>query len=179
MQASVFIATSLDGYIARKDGNIDWLIAASNPEDPEDYGYKAFSDTVDCMVMGRGTMEIALSFEAWPYEGKRVIVLSNTLTEVPAELMGKIELYSGSLVALAEKLQTEGCQRLYIDGGKTIQSFLNENLITDMIITQIPILIGEGLPLFGKTNRDIQLKHISTQSFPIGFVQSTYEVVSE
>ncbi len=107
---------------------------------------------------------------------KRVVALSNTLTKAPDELVGKIELYSGPLPELTSKLASEGCQRLYIDGGKTIQSFINESLITDMTITTIPILLGEGLPLFGSTPHDIKLKHISTQSFSNGFVHSTYEV---
>ena len=175
MKASVFIATSLDGFIARKNGGIDWLMASSTPDDTEDYGYKAFFDSVDCMVMGRHTMEVVRSFNEWPYAEKRVIVLSNTLKEVPDELVDKIELYAGPLQALISKLERDGCQRLYVDGGVTIQSFINESLITDMTITTIPILLGEGLPLFGPTPHDIQLKHISTRSYPNGFVSSTYE----
>jgi len=175
MKSSIFIATSLDGFIARMNGSVDWLMAASTPDDTEDYGFKAFFDSVDCMVMGRNSMEMVLSFNEWPYAEKRVVVLSNTLTEAPDELVGKIELYAGSLKMLTAKLANEGCKRLYIDGGKTIQSFINESLITDMSITTIPILLGEGLPLFGPTLHDIKLKHISTQSFPNGFIHSTYE----
>jgi len=151
-------------------------MAASTPDDTEDFGFHAFFDSVDCMVMGRNSMEMVLSFNEWPYEGKRVVVLSNTLAKAPDELAGKIEPYSGPLPELTSKLASEGCQRLYIDGGKTIQSFINESLITDMTITTIPILLGEGLPLFGPTPHDIKLKHISTQSFSNGFVHSTYEV---
>ena len=176
MRASVFIATSLDGFIARKDGSVDWLMAASTPDDAEDYGFKAFFESVDCMVMGRNTMDIVLGFGEWPYEGKRVVVLSNTLKEVPDGLVGKIELYAGSLQELTTKLASEGCQRLYVDGGKTIQSFINESLITDMTINTIPILLGEGLSLFGPTPHDIHLKHTSTHSYPSGFVISSYEI---
>ena len=179
MKISVYIATSLDGFIARKDGDIDWLMSADDSEGQEDYGYKEFSDSVDCMVMGRNTLEKVMSFPEWPYEGQRVIILSNALKEVPSSLTGKIELCSGAVVELVERLEHEGCRRLYVDGGKTIQSFLNEGLITDITITTIPVLLGEGLPLFGKTKEDIKLKHITTKSYPSGFVQSTYEICSE
>lgn len=178
MKGSVFIATSLDGFIARKDGSIDWLLAAGGESNEgEDYGYKAFFDSVDCMIMGRKTLEAVLGFPEWPYAGKRVIVLSHTLTEAPETFADKIELYSGSLAALIAKLEGEGHQRAYVDGGKTIQAFINENFIADLTITTIPILLGEGLPLFGKTQADIQLRHVSTQSYPSGFVSSTYEVI--
>lgn len=176
MKVSVFIATSLDGFIARQNGDIDWLMSAGDPDDTEDYGYKAFSDSVDCMVMGRNSLEKVLSFSQWPYEGKRVIVLSSTMKQVPPQVAGKVELYSGPLQNLVNTLKAEACRRLYIDGGKTIQSFLREGLVTDLTITTIPILLGEGLPLFGTTGRDIKLKHINTEAYPNGFVISTYEV---
>ena len=176
MKVSAFIATSLDGYIARPNGDINWLMAADNSDGTEDYGYKEFSDTVDCMIIGRNSMEIVMRFPEWPYEGKRVIVLSNTLKETPSQLNGKVELYSGSLIKLVSELKNNGCNRIYIDGGKTIQSFINEDLITDITITTIPILLGEGLSLFGKTKHDIKLKHIESKSYPSGFVKSTYEV---
>jgi dihydrofolate reductase len=176
MKVSVYIATSLDGFIARKNGDIDWLMAADDLKGPEDYGYKEFWDSVDCMVMGRNTMEKVLSFPEWSYEGKRVIVLSSKLTEIPKQLLGKAELYSGSLIELVEKLESEGCKRLYIDGGKTIQSFINKGLLTDLTINKIPVLLGEGLPLFGKTKEDLKLKHIETIIYPNGFVKSSYEI---
>ena len=176
MKISVYIATSLDGYIARPNGDINWLMEADTSDGKEDYGYKMFSDTVDCLVMGRNSMEKVMSFPEWPYEGKRVVVLTNSLKEVPTVVINKVELYSGSLVELVKNLDNEGCKHLYIDGGKTIQSFLNENLITDITITKIPVLLGEGLSLFGKIKRDIKLNHIATQSYSSGFVKSTYEV---
>ena len=176
MRVSVFIATSLDGYIAKPDGGLDWLMQADKSGGQDDHGYKAFSDSVDCMVLGRNSFEMVLSFPEWSYEGKRVIVLSNSLKEIPEKAIGKIELFSGSLTELMHKLEQDGCKRLYIDGGKTIQSFLREALITDMTITTIPILLGEGIPLFGKTDKDIELKHVKIESFQSGFVQSTYEL---
>jgi len=176
MKVSAFIATSLDGYIARPDGDIEWLMNADNSGGKEDYGYKEFSDTVDCMVIGRNSMEKVMSFPEWPYESKRVVVLSNTLKETPSQLKDKVELYSGSLKKLVTVLENEGCNRIYIDGGKTIQSFINEALLTDITITKIPVLLGEGLSLFGKTKHDIKLKHIESKSYPSGFVKSTYEI---
>jgi len=176
MKVSVFIATSLDGYIARKDGDIDWLMSADTSGGTEDYGYQAFADSVDCLVMGRNCLEKVMSFPDWPYDGKRVIVLSTTIRDVPASLAGRIELYAGALTTLLERLQGEGCQRIYIDGGRTIQSFLQAGLVTDMTITTIPLLLGEGLPLFTESERTIALHHLSTDSYPSGFVQSRYEL---
>lgn len=176
MKISAYIATSLDGYIARPNGDINWLMEADDSGGKEDYGYKEFSDSVDCMIIGRNTMDIVMGFPEWPYEGKRVVVLSNTLKEVPSQLQYKAELYSGSLTELVTKLKNDECKRLYIDGGKTIQSFINEKLITDITITKIPVLLGDGISLFGKTEHDIKLKHIETKSYASGFVKSTYNV---
>ena len=176
MKISVYIATSLDGYIAKPNGDINWLMEADNSGGKEDYGYKEFSDSVDCMVMGRNSMEMVMSFPEWPYDDKRVVVLSDSLKEIPSQLMDKIELYSGSLVNLVTELKNDGCNRIYIDGGKTIQSFINEELVTDITITKIPILLGKGISLFGKTKHDIKLKHIESKSYPSGFVKSTYEI---
>lgn len=173
---SVFIATSLDGFIARPNGDIDWLMAANNPGDPEDYGYAEFMNSVDCMVMGRNSFEKVLEFDEWPYGGKRVIVLSTTLTRVPAEAEGKAELYNGSVKDLALRLQDEGIARVYVDGGVTIQSFLKEGLVSDLTITRIPVLIGSGLPLFGALDNDIALEHQATNAYPLGLVTSIYEV---
>ncbi len=176
MKISVFIATSLDGYIARKNGKIDWLMAADNSNGSEDYGYKEFSDSVDCMIMGRNSLETVLTFDEWPYEGKRVVVLSSSMKETPQSVSGKIELYSGSIEELVSMLKIEGCNRLYIDGGKTIQSFLRADLVTDLTITKIPIILGEGLPLFGNLEEEIKLRHVKTVAYPSGFVKSTYEI---
>lgn len=176
MKVSVFIATSLDGFIARKNGNIDWLMAADSSDKAEDYGYQEFYDSIDCLVMGRNSLEKIINIPEWPYEDKRVIVLSNTLKEVPARHVDKFEIYSGSLNELVKRLEIDGCKSLYIDGGKTIQSFINNGLVTDISITKIPVLLGEGLPLFGKTRQDIKLTHIETKAYPSGFVKSTYEM---
>lgn len=176
MKISVFIATSLDGFIARPNGDIDWLLNADTTDGREDYGYEAFIATVDCLVLGRRSFEKVLSFPKWPYDGMRVVVLSRTVTTVPEQAAGKVELSAGPVEELAARLSAEGLGRIYIDGGKTVQSFLRAGLVTDVTITRIPILIGNGLPLFGELPGDIHLEHIETKAFPSGFVQSTYEV---
>lgn len=173
---SVFIATSLDGFIARPDGAIDWLPVPS-PEEPDGYGYPAFMETVDCVVMGRKTFESVLHFDPWPYGDKRLIVLSTTMEVIPPQAVDRAELYNGSPEDLAKKLETEGVGRAYLDGGKTIQSYLRAGLVTDILITCIPILIGEGLPLFGPLTEDIALALQRTTAYPNGFVQSVYTVL--
>ncbi len=180
MKISVMIATSLDGFIARENGSVDWLMAMDDPN-PEEDAFTDFMATVDCMVMGRKTMEVVAGFlpdYGWAYEGKRVIVLSKTLSEIPKALSDKAELYSGSLPSLVKMLQEENYQRLYIDGGQTIQSFIKSGLVTDLHITRVPILLGEGVPLFGETGRDIPLKHIQTKALSNGMVDSIYQVIS-
>jgi len=175
---SVFIATSLDGFIARPDGAIDWL-PVPGPEEPEGYGYPAFMETVDCVVMGRKTFETILHFDPWPYGEKRLIVLSTTMETIPQQAEGRAELFNGSPEALSVKLAAEGVRRVYLDGGKTIQGFLRAGMVSDILITCIPVLIGEGLPLFGPLPGDVALKHERTRTYPNGFVQSVYTVVPQ
>ena len=175
MKFSVFIATSLDGYIARKNGDIDWLMEAGNPDDPEDYGYAKFISTIDCIVMGRNTYEKVLSFPEWPYE-KQVIVLSKTLKDIPETIQSRVELFNVSIDELITRLTKSNHSCIYVDGGNTIQSFLEKGYITDLTLTRIPILLGDGLSLFGALTKDIRLRHVVTNSFPSGFVQSTYEI---
>lgn len=176
VQFSVFIATSLDGFIARPDGGLDWL-PVPDPEGPEDYGYHAFMDSVDCLVMGRKSFETVQAFEPWPYEEKRVLVLSRTMDAIPTGLESRAELFNGGPEALAARLESEGVRRVYLDGGETIQGFLRAGLVSDILITTIPVLIGQGRPLFGPLAADIPLGHQRTTSYPNGFVQSVYDVL--
>jgi len=175
MKFSVFIATSLDGYIARPDGDIEWLFANSDPNNKEDYGYADFMSTVSCIVMGRNTFEKVLSFPEWPYD-KPVIVISKTMKTLPESCVGKVELFSGSIPELKKVLEDKRFDRIYLDGGKTIQSFLQAGIITDIVLTRIPVLIGSGLSLFGSLDKDVKLKHIETTSYSSGFVQSKYVI---
>ncbi|MBB3206726.1 dihydrofolate reductase [Rhodopirellula rubra] len=176
---SVFIATSFDGYIARKDGSLDWLDEA-NATVPagEDCGYDAFMASVDVLVMGRNTYEKVLSFGAWPYGEHRVIVLSRDEIVFPAEIPQCVTHSSESPEKLHRRLSEEGAKRIYVDGGETITRFLQAGLIDELIVTVIPVLIGSGIPLFGNFTEDRRLVHRSTKVFEFGFVQSRYEVIS-
>ena len=174
-KTSVYIATSLDGFIARSDGGLDWLKHESGGDD---YGYYAFMKSVDTLVMGRNSYEKVLTFGEWSYEGTPVVVMSRTLSnaDIPQRLAGKMEITADTPKALVEKLGKAGRKHLYIDGGKIIQSFLNEGLIQELIISRIPVLLGEGIPLFGPLEKDIKLIHLETTAFPSGLVQSRYRV---
>ncbi len=178
LRASAFIATSLDGYIAREDGSLDWLIGATHSAD--DHGYTAFMATIDTLIMGRSTFEKVLIFGEWPYTAKRVVVLSSTLTRetIPQALQEAVEVHSGPIPALMDFLQGSGARSLYLDGGKVIQGFLRLGLLNEITITRIPVLIGSGIPLFGELERDIRLQHLKTTAYESGFVQSTYRVVT-
>ena len=169
----VFIACSLDGFIATEDGGIDWLDAL--PDIGTDYGYAAFMSGMDGLVMGRGTFEKVLGFGDWPYD-KPVIVMSQTLPGVPAHLAGKVSLSRETPHELVARLAQEGWQRAYIDGGQLISAFLSAGLIADMIFSRVPVLLGQGLPLFHPVFAQTALEHVSTEAFESGLVQSTYRV---
>ncbi|MES9900400.1 MAG: dihydrofolate reductase family protein [Sedimenticola sp.] len=183
MKCSVYIATSADGYIATPDGGVDWLYTSGNLEadmGSEDMGFKVFMDSIDCMIMGRKCMEMISSMnltpEQWPYGDIRIIVLSNTVNEPPENLHGKVEMYSGDIQDLILKLEGSGFKHAYIDGGSTTTSFINLQLINDMIITKVPVLLGEGIPLFGKINRRVKLENAKATAFQNEFVQVKYSV---
>lgn len=183
MKSSVYIATSVDGFIAQKDGGVEWLHTAGNTEadmGSEDMGFQDFLNSVDCMIMGRKCMEVISNFnltpEQWPYGNIRIVVLSNTLKEPPENLKNKVEMYSGDLRTLISQLESEGHHHAYIDGGKTIQEFINLQLINEMTITQVPVLLGEGITLFGKTEKHIKLEQAHATAFANDFVQVKYTV---
>lgn len=177
--ASVFIATSLDGFIARADGGLDWLDDA-NATVPagEDCGYGEFMQSVDALVMGRRTYEKVRTFGPWAYGETPVIVLSRTPIVFPDEVPDCVTHSSESPEELHRRLSSEGAKKLYIDGGVTIQRFLRAGLINELVVTAIPILLGEGIPLFGPLDKDIRLTHQDTKTFDCGFVQSKYKVHS-
>ncbi|WP_373964050.1 dihydrofolate reductase family protein [Kosakonia sacchari] len=173
----VFIAVSLDGYIARQDGDIEWLLQRDDPT--EDHGYAAFIADKDWIVMGRGSYEKVLTFDEWPYD-RPVLVLSRQLsdTPVPEKLMGKVQFSCRTPGEVLTDLAAQNAHRVYIDGGQVIQSFLREGLVADIVITTVPVLLGSGKPLFGALNRDIALTLLSSRSFPSGLVQSHYRLTS-
>jgi len=177
IRCSVFIAVSLDGFIARAHGEIDWLTETGTVTIGEDYGYKTFIDAVDTVVLGRNTYEKALAFSEWPYSGKRVVVLSTGSPNIPDSLSARVEIMSCSATECALRLSKDGAKHVYVDGGRTIQGFLHAGLIDELIITRLPILIGEGVPLFGRLDRDMRLKHVETKSYESGFVQSNYRAL--
>lgn len=178
IKCSVFIATSLDGFIARADGGLDWLPQVGEAEGSEDYGYREFIASVDTLVMGRKTYELALTFKEWPYSGKKVVVLSSRYPATPTRLAEGIDGVSCSPRELVERLSNRGARHLYVDGGKTIQGFLNTGLIHEMTITRVPVLLGDGIPLFGRLERDIRLQHVATKAYANGLVQSRYLVAT-
>lgn len=179
ISVSVFIATSLDGFIARSDGSLDWLDDANaTVTEGEDCGYTEFMKSVDVLVMGRKTYEKVLSFGAWPYGGTHVVVLSSCPIEFPNHLPDSVAHSSETPSALLQRLESEKVAHVYVDGGVTIQRFLAEGLVDKITVTTIPILLGKGLPLFGALGCDVHLTHIATKTFDFGFVQSTYGVNS-
>jgi dihydrofolate reductase len=171
MKASVFIATSLDGYIAREDGRLDWL-----PGDCEPHGYEEFIATVDAIVIGRGTFETVLAFDSWPYGKTPVFVLASKPSSIHPPESAVCEATGGDPREIVERLEERGVRHIYVDGGVTITRFLEAGLIDRMTITRIPVLLGSGIPLFGSLTKDINLKHAWTRSFPSGLVQSEYEI---
>jgi dihydrofolate reductase len=168
--AAVFIATSLDGFIARPDGSVDWL--TERGEQAGDTGYDEFMATVDTVVLGRNTYELALTFGFWPYEGKQVEVLSTTL---PADADERVIVHR-TVDGLVETLNDRGAKRVYADGGRVVQTFLRSGLLNELTITVVPVLLGAGVPLFGPLDQDIPLTHNATRTLGAGLIQSDYTV---
>jgi len=171
----VFIATSLDGFIARENGEIDWLL--ERDEASEDHGYAAFIRDIDAIIMGRGTFETVHEMGVWAHT-LPVLVLSKTLSQqpVPPALAGTVRFSDASPQQAMAMLEAEGCRHVYVDGGQVIRSFLALRLIRDLVITRIPVLLGAGRPLFGGVADEVPLIHEGTISFPSGLVQSRYTV---
>jgi len=173
VKASVFVGTSLDGFIARVNGDLDFL----PPGGGEPHGYDEFIASVDALVIGRKTFETVLTFDTWPYGEKPVFVLSTrALASAPAGAV--VERMSGDPAEIVSKLDARGIRHVYVDGGITIQRFLQAGLIQRLIITRVPVLIGAGIPLFGAVLRDILLKHVGTRQYASGLVQSEYLITA-
>ena len=170
--AHVYIGTSLDGFIARADGAIDWLMEFADTAAVE--AYNEFMADIDAIVIGRGTFETVLGFPSWPYD-KPVFVLSRTIKVVPDNLKGSATVLSREPFELLQHLSENGFKAAYIDGGKVIQSFLAEDLVDSMIIARVPVVIGGGLPLFGYLNTDLVFDHVRTSTYPNGLVRSYYQ----
>ncbi len=174
MTASVFIGTSVDGFIARLNDDLDFLPEGGG----EPHGYNEFIASVDAIVIGRKTFEKVLSFKAWPYGDKRVVILSSRPLDLSAAVGGIVEQMAGPPAEIVSQLAARGMHHLYIDGGITIQRFLRAGQIQRLIITRVPVLIGEGIPLFGTLPRDVRLRHVATRHYASGLVQSEYEIAA-
>ena len=171
MKISVFVGVSVDGFLARPDGRLDFL-----PDDCEPHGFEEFFASVDALVVGRGTFEIVLAFPEWPYGDKRVIVLSSRPLDLAAVGGRNVEQMSGDPAQIVAKLAAGGVRHIYVDGGITIQRFLRAGLVNSLTVTRVPVLIGEGIPLFGSLLHDVPLRHVATQTYASGLVKSEYEV---
>lgn len=172
MMVTVFVGTSVDGFIARTNGDLDFLPEGGG----EPHGYTEFIASVDAIVIGRNTFEKVLTFGDWPYGDKRVVVLSSRPVDLSLAIGGVVEQMAGPPADIVSRLAASGAQHLYVDGGITIQRFLAAGLIQRLIITRVPVLIGDGIPLFGALPRDVRLRHVMTRHYPSGFVQSEYHV---
>jgi len=170
VKASVFVGTSLDGFIARPNGTFDFLVVPGI----EPHGFEEFMATVDALVMGRNTFETALSFGQWPYNKPVFVLSTRPLPLVPKGAV--VERLATEPAAVAATLAARGIGHIYVDGGITVQRFLQAGLINRLIITRVPVLIGSGIPLFGALPHDVKLTHVATRSFPSGLVQSEYLV---
>ena len=168
----VYIATSLDGFIATSDGDVDWLDEIPNPE-KSDFGFADFMRGIDALVMGRKSFEKILTFGVWPYD-KPVYVLTRSKAEVPQGMENKVEFINGTPSEVVAQLKELGHRNLYIDGGITIQGFLEEDLIGEIIITRVPLLLGNGIPLFGELTQRLHFKHKSTEILNKILVKSHY-----
>jgi len=172
MRATVFVGTSVDGFIARPDGELDFL-----PHDGgEEHGYAEFFASVDALVIGRSTFETVLGFGSWPYGTKPVVVLSSRPLDLSQVRGGVVEQMGGAPAEIVDRLAARGIGHIYVDGGVTIQRFLRAGLVTRLVVTRVPVLIGSGIPLFGPLDADVPLRHVATRTFPSGLVQSEYAV---
>jgi dihydrofolate reductase len=172
MILSVFVGASVDGFIARPNNDLDFLPEGGG----EPHGYVEFIASVDAIVIGRNTFEKVLTLGPWPYDDKRVVVLSSRPVNLSAARGGRVEQMGGPSAEIVSRLASSGAHHLYIDGGITIQRFLSAGLIQRLIITRVPVLIGDGIPLFGALPRDVRLRHVATRSYPSGLVQSEYHI---
>ena len=173
----VFIATSLDGFIARPDGSLDWLMQrhAAAPSG-EDFGYAAFMARIDALVMGRRTFESIMDFDPWPYAGKRVhVVTRDAGWTVPVPLADQAQAHAGGPIPLLRRLHGEGVQRVYADGGELIRHLLAEDAVDAMTLTTIPVLLGQGRPLWGPLPADLDWRLGDVRHWDCGFVQCRWE----
>lgn len=172
MKLSVFCGVSVDGFLARPNHTVDFL----DTPDQGPHGYEEFYASVDVIVIGRKTYEFVVAFGKWLYGKKPVVVLSSQPLDFSWIKEGAVEQMSGEPAEIVKHLKTRSFKHAYIDGGVTIQRFLAAGLIDRIVVTRVPVLIGEGIPLFGPVPHDIALHHVATRSYQGGLVQSEYEL---
>lgn len=177
MSSYIYIAQSLDGFIAKEDGGIQWLLDIPNPGG-SDWGFSEFMNMIDAVIMGRNMFEKVLSLDTWMYT-KPVFVLSHKLKEIPRELHNKAEIIRGYPKTVLCKLEERGLNNFYIDGGLTIQSFLKEDLIDELIISTIPVVLGGGIPLFGTIGRELKFNYVKTEVHNNLFTTTYYKRASK
>lgn len=176
IKVSVFMAKSLDGFIARPDGDVSWLEAVDPLPEGDDAGYGTFYSSIDVLVMGRGSFEKVLTFDPWPYGSTPVVVMSRSLSAIPESLRDTVQIDASPPAELLDTLADRGFKHVYLDGGRLIQSFLRAGLVDELTLTTIPVLLGSGIPLFGDLDGDIRLKHVRTRAWDNGMVQTTYTI---
>lgn len=176
-QIKLFIAASLDGYIARENHSLDWLDQLEHMKD-EDYGYAEFLESVDILLIGRKTYEEVLGFGVeWPYQGKKSYVFtadSEFTTETP-----DTEVVNELTPEFITQLQEAESDIWLVGGGKLIASFLKLGAVDDILVSIIPVMLGNGIPLFPEIHKDAKLQLVSCESFRNGVVNLSYRLGSK
>lgn len=174
MKTVAYIAVSLDGYIADKKGGVDWLNNLPNPDD-SDFGWSEFISGIDAILMGRNTFNIVEAFDVWHYEVP-VFVASKSMRVAPPGYEDRIAIIKGGISELLSQVRDAGYHNIYVDGGQIIQACLREHVLDELIITHIPILLGEGIPLFCHLDQIIDLEHKGTEIYKPGLIKSHYRI---
>ena len=177
MSRTVYCGVSVDGFLAREDDRFDFLSAGGEPSPGEDYGFAEFMKTIDALVMGRRTFEVVRPFKEWPYGKTPVFVWTHRPLDLPPDYPHPVEATSGDPADVVAQLAQRGLHRLYVDGGRTIQAFMNAGLIDRLVVSRVPVLIGRGISLFGPLAHDVKLEHVATKVWPGGMVRTEYAVM--
>lgn len=168
---SLYIASSIDGYIAKSDGSVEWLDDFPNPDEPE-MGYFDFIKGVDTLLFGANTYRRVLTFGEWPYEGKECFVFSRNPVAAHDD---KATFISGDIVHFVSELKNKPGKTIWLVGGGEVNSLLLQNdLVDEIILTIVPMALGAGIPLFATGKLDKVLKLTNTKIYTNGMVQLTY-----
>lgn len=169
----LYIAASLDGYIARPDGDLDWLVQYPAPAGAE-YGYQDFTDSVDTIIMGNGTYQEILTMNIdWPYKDKSTYVLSRYTTNLPPK-ENVVYITDNVIEAIHQIKHQKGKDIWLMGGGQTITLLLNHDLVDEMQICYIPLILGEGIPLFPNKPKESQWKLMGSTAYDSGILKVDY-----